>query len=98
MTFSQNRVVAPDAAPYRVLAAVRDEHDLRPLLRLACSLARAHNGAVRLLTVTRSGAPPSWLKLPLSGNDCDDVPVNVVARSSKNVGAAILREVRQINP
>jgi len=98
MTFPQNRVVAPDATPYRVLAAVRDERDLRPLLRLACGLARAHDGEVRLLTVTRSGAPPSWLKLPLSGNDCDDIPVDVVVRSGKNVSATILQEIRQIEP
>ena len=53
-----------NTAPYRVLVAVRGEHDLRPLLRLACALARDRRGEVRLLTVTRSGARPSWLELP----------------------------------
>jgi uncharacterized hydrophobic protein (TIGR00271 family) len=98
MAFQQDRAVASDAAPYRVLAAVRDEGDLRPLLGLACSLARAHDGEVRLLTVTRSGARPSWLKLPLPEDDCDHVPVDEVVRSGTNVGAIILQEVRQIEP
>ena len=95
MTFQQNRAIGPDMGLYRVLVAVRDEHDLRPLLRLACGLARARDGEVHLLTVTRGGAQPSWLKLP---HDCRDTPVDVVVRSGRNAGAVILQECQQLEP
>ena len=85
----------PDAAPYRVLVALRDERGLCPLLRLACALARAHGGEVHLLTVTRGDAPPTWLKLT---DDCRDVPVDVVVRSGKNASEVILHEFQQFEP
>ncbi|MEE8390842.1 MAG: universal stress protein [Anaerolineae bacterium] len=95
MTIQPNHATGPGETPYRVLVAVSDESDLRPLLRLACAMARAHGGQVRQLTVTRSGAPPSWLKLPPSEDICRDVPVDVVVRSGRNIGAVILQQVRQ---
>ena len=95
MTLQQNRAIGLDVAPYRVLVAIRDEHDLCPLLRLACALARAHDGEVHLLTVTRGGTQPSWLKLP---DDCRDVLADVVIRSGRNIGAVILQEFQQLEP
>jgi uncharacterized hydrophobic protein (TIGR00271 family) len=95
VALQQNPAVGPDAIPYRVLVAIRDERDLHPLLRLACALARARGGWVHLFTVTRGGTQPSWLKLP---DDCHDVPVDVVVRAGKNVGAVILQELQQLEP
>jgi uncharacterized hydrophobic protein (TIGR00271 family) len=89
------RTIGPDAVPYRVLVALHDEHNLCPLLRLACALARAHGGEVHLLTVTPSGARPPWLKLT---NDCHNVPVTIAVRSGKNVSEVILQEFRQLKP
>jgi len=89
------RTIGPDAVPYRVLVALHDEHNLCPLLRLACALARAHGGEVHLLTVTPSGARPSWLKLT---DDCHDVPVTIAVRSGKNVSEVTLQEFRQLKP
>jgi uncharacterized hydrophobic protein (TIGR00271 family) len=95
MAFQRDCAVGTDANLHRVLVAIRDERDLCPLLRLACALARARGGGVRLFTVTRDGMPPSWLKLP---DDCRDVPVDVVVRAGKNVGTVILRELQQLEP
>jgi len=80
--------------PYRVLVAARDATDLR-LLRLGCALARAHAGEVHLITVTRGGAAPSWLKIP---DTCQDVTVHMSVRPGKNVSAIILQTAQEINP
>jgi len=95
MSFQQNVAASPGKSPYRVLVAVRDERGLCPLLRLACALARAHGGELHLLTVTRSGARPAWLKLP---DDCDDVPADITVRPGRDVGAVILEEFQRVRP
>ncbi|MCP4540444.1 MAG: DUF389 domain-containing protein [Chloroflexi bacterium] len=95
MTIQPNHTTTPKETPYRVLVAVNDEHNLHPLLRLACAIARAQGGQVCLLTVTRSGTPPSWLKLPLPENICHNVPVDIVVRSGKNIETVILQQIRQ---
>jgi len=89
------RAIDGDTAQYRVLVALRDEHNVCPLLRLACALARARGGEVHLLTVTPSGTRPSWLELT---DDCNDVPVNVLVRTGKDVSAVILDAFRQLRP
>ncbi len=85
----------PDTTPYRVLVALRDERSLCPLLRLACALARANDGEIHVLTVTRGGAPPSWMKLP---DDCHDVHVNVVVRAGAKVSEVILEVFQELEP
>jgi len=104
----QDHAIGSASVPYRVLVAIRDERDLHSLLCLACALARARDGEVYLLSVTRDGVRPSWIKLP---DDCRDVPgrsrpqtvggnvrVDVIIRSGKNVGDVILREFRRLEP
>ena len=85
--------------PYRVLVAIGSEHDLAPLLQTARAIAGANGdgGEVRVLTVTRSGSPPSWLTLPDAGSG-ERVPTEVVTRASRSPGAAILAEVRAYDP
>ncbi len=96
MIFHPEQDVDPGVDPYRVLVAIRDENDLCPLLRLGVALARAQDGEVRLLTVTRTGAQPAWLRLP--EEECDDVPVEIVVQSGRNVGTVILQQIQQLEP
>ena len=99
MTLQPNQTAAPDATPHLVLAAVRDETNLRPLLRLARAIARAHGGGVRLLTVTRSGDPPPWLKLEPAEDDANvDVDVRVVTRSGRSVGPSSCKRSNKLRP
>lgn len=85
--------LAPDAL--RIMAAVRDESDLRGLFLVACGLARSGQGMIYLLTVSESGKPPTWLKLPAG---CEDVPIEIIIRSGRNTAAIILEEVRRLSP
>jgi len=94
-TSQQGRAVPANGTRYRVLVALRDERGLCSLLRLACALARAHDGEVYLLTVTHSGARPSWLGVT---EDCSEIPVDVVVRSGKDVSQVILQEFRRLKP
>lgn len=77
------------------MVAVRDEHDLCPLLNTACAFARAQDGEVYLLTVTPSGILPSWLKLP---PECEDIYIETLVRAGQNVAPIILDAVQQLNP
>ena len=81
--------------PYIVLVAVRDATDMSPLLRAGCALAQAHEGRVRLLTVSSSGERPTWLEIP---DACGDVAVDVVVRDGVNPARIILDEVRAVHP
>lgn len=82
-------------ARYRVLVAVRDEHDLCPLLQLGCALARSQEGQVRLITVNEAGDRPDWLKVT---EGCEGVDVEVGVRRGANVGSEILEEVQAFDP
>ena len=62
--------------PYRILVAVRDEHDIRGLLPAAAALASAHQGEIRLLHVQGLGASQLPLNVP---DGYDDVAVEVAA-------------------
>src|SRR5690606_8356888 len=84
-----------NGAPYRVLVAAGSERDLKALLGTAHALARARGGEVRLLTVTRTGTPPSWLVIP---DSYTDISIGVVTRSGRNSGAIIVNETRSYDP
>ncbi|MGC9357824.1 MAG: universal stress protein, partial [Anaerolineae bacterium] len=75
-----------------VMVAVRDAQDMGPLLRIGCSLARAHDAEVRVVTVTTSGSPPSWLSIP---EICEDLPVETIVREGRDVARIILEEVQK---
>jgi uncharacterized hydrophobic protein (TIGR00271 family) len=92
---TQDRRKKPDQEDYLVLAAIRDAEDMPPLLRAACALARAHEGSVRLLTVSRSGEQPTWLEIP---EQYEDIPIDVVARTSLDAAQTILKEVQSSHP
>lgn len=77
--------------PYLALVAIRDATDMPTLLRLA----RAHDGQVRLLTVSASGEHPDWLEIPPR---YADVPIDVVVRASLDAAQGILEEVRAVQP
>ncbi len=80
MSTWQDRSTESAPVPYRVLVAIGDEQDFRALLDLACALARARDGEVCLLTVTRGGECPSWLPSPDGG---EDVPGRVNGHSGQ---------------
>lgn len=83
-------------APYRVLVAVGNEHDLRALLRTGFAIAGMHEESeIRILTVTHSGNPPSWLAVP---EKYQNVKAETVTRAGKNIGAIILSETRRYDP
>jgi len=67
---------------YHVLVTIGDREQLRPLLAAGCALAR-----------TRDGAPAVSAVEP-----CGDVPVNVLVRPGRDVGAVILATVRADPP
>ncbi len=79
---------------YRILVAVSTQAEFRALLRTAEAIALTHeHGEIRILTVTRSGNPPSWFTTPAS-----EISVELVTRNHKNVGAAILSETKEHRP
>jgi uncharacterized hydrophobic protein (TIGR00271 family) len=84
-----------DAGPYRVLVTIGSEQDLDALLATAYAIAKAREGEVRVLNVTRRGNPPSWLRIP---DKYDDVPMTVVTRTGRSVGTIILAETRSYRP
>ncbi len=79
----------------RFVVAVRDQHDLLPLLRVACALAQTEQARVYVLTVSASGKSPAWLKIPA---EFSTVPVEVLARAGRDAAASILHEVRRLAP
>lgn len=89
MTESKDRVT------YHILAAVGEPAHLNPLLTLSCALARARDGRVTLLSVTRDGERPDWLVVP---DVCQGVPVSVMVRLGRHAGGAILAVVRDSTP
>ncbi len=97
MSILRNHDNGGELPPYRVLVSVRGSEDAATLLELACRMARAYHGEVRVLTVSAAETRPSWLKLPAP---CDDetVPVDIAVRSGKNAASIILDEVQQYEP
>ncbi|MBN1249437.1 MAG: TIGR00341 family protein [Anaerolineae bacterium] len=85
----------PGDGTYRVLVAVSDAEDLDALLRTASAIARAFDGKIRVLSVTRSGNRPSWLQIPEAYND---LAIEAFARAGRNTGAVILGETRRYAP
>ncbi|MBN2005238.1 MAG: DUF389 domain-containing protein [Anaerolineae bacterium] len=80
---------------FTVMVAVGDEEDAEALVRFACELARANEGKVCALNVMHSDTATAWLKAP---ETCADVPIDIVTRHSKDIGSAILKEVRRRTP
>ena len=86
---------ASEEAAYRVLVVVNNARDLQTLLRTGHGLAQAHEGRVRVLTVTRTGSRPSWLAVPEAYGT---VPTEVFTRAGRNVASVILGETRRYEP
>ncbi|MGD8599189.1 MAG: universal stress protein, partial [Anaerolineae bacterium] len=82
----------PPEDRYHVIAAVGEESQLNPLLRVACALATARGGQVTVLSVVASGQRPAWLKAPPS---CNGAPVRVVVRTGRHPATEILDAARE---
>jgi uncharacterized hydrophobic protein (TIGR00271 family) len=84
------------ATGYRIVAAVGEAGQLRPLLAVSCALANARHGRVTVLSVTQSGQRPDWLTVP---ETCGDgVPVSVSVQAGRDPAAAILALARREPP
>ncbi len=96
----KNRAVAApsDEASnaYRILVAVGNHQDLDALLYTAHRIAEDQvESEIRVLTITRSGNPPSWFSVPEA---YQDTSVTLVTRAGKNPGSLILNEAKAYNP
>ncbi len=86
------------ARDYLVMAAVGEESQLDPLLKIACALAETRQGTVLLLAVSPDGRRPDWLVIP--ENSCP-VPVEVkvvVGRHERDIEQATMKAGREASP
>ena len=79
---------------YRVLIAVRDQANFRPLLNLGYALAKAHAGALIIVAVSPSGQVPEWLHVP---ENYQTIPCFVEILQDDNAAKAILAFTRQVS-
>ena len=87
----------PQIAPgsYKVLVVAESALEQQILLKSAIALTRAKQGIIRLLVITDSGEIPTWLNIPPTP---ENIIIQPVIRSGKNIGAIILTEISAYAP
>jgi uncharacterized hydrophobic protein (TIGR00271 family) len=86
----------PVETKFHILVAIRGPEDFRPLLHHGCSLARANQGRLTIITVRRTTEQvPEWLEIPPI---LADIPIEIKVLKDTAAARPILKYAGQVSP